>query len=154
MCKTAKCCPKKLLQKPPKKISNTERQESSTLNAEAAGAKLSSALLCLHDLDVLRLNTAKLYAGERLNLSRKRSLASVAVQRQEKEAHAFSGLFALCHLFYITLHFLSSPPLLDLTLSATLAASVKASFTPRFRMAEHSKYLRALILLATSRPWL
>jgi hypothetical protein len=39
------------------------------------------------------------------------------------------------------------------TLSATRAASVKASFTPRLRMAEHSRYRNALMRRATSRPW-
>ena len=55
---------------------------------------------------------------------------------------------------YITLHFESSFPPLGLTLNATLAASVNASLTPRLRMAEHSKYLKAFIRLATSNPWL
>lgn len=39
------------------------------------------------------------------------------------------------------------------TLSATRAASVKASLTPRLRIAEHSRYRIALIRRATSRPW-
>lgn len=51
---------------------------------------------------------------------------------------------------HMTIHLLSS--LSFLTLSATRAASVKASLTPRFRMAEHSRYRKAFILRATSRP--
>lgn len=39
---------------------------------------------------------------------------------------------------HITVHFESSLDLAGLTWRATLAASVKASLTPRFRMAEHS----------------
>jgi hypothetical protein len=41
-------------------------------------------------------------------------------------------------LLHITIHFLSFSPFAGFTCSATLAASVKASLTPRLRMAEHS----------------
>lgn len=55
------------------------------------------------------------------------------------------------HVYMISHDF---PPLslADLTPSATLAASVKASLTPLFRIAEHSRYLNAPILLATLSP--
>jgi len=53
---------------------------------------------------------------------------------------------------HIIVHFLLSFPPFGFTLNATLAASVNASFTPLFLIAEHSKYLSALILLATSNP--
>lgn len=52
---------------------------------------------------------------------------------------------------YMTTHLLSSRSFL--TLRATRAASVKASLTPRFLIAEHSKYRRAPMRRATSRPW-
>lgn len=57
-------------------------------------------------------------------------------------------------VLHMTEHFESLFSPANFTLSATLAASVKASLTPRFLIAEHSKYLRAPILRATSRPWL
>lgn len=77
-----------------------------------------------------------------------------------------------CFDYHITEHFESSCELLVLTCRATLAASVNASLTPRFRIAEHSirnksvksasthqgraihipRYLKAPIRLATSRP--
>jgi len=61
-------------------------------------------------------------------------------------------LFSLLLTPHMVVHFpLSSPPF-GFTLNATLAASVNASFTPLFLIAEHSKYLSALILLATSNP--
>jgi hypothetical protein len=69
---------------------------------------------------------------------------------------------------HIRIHLLSSFDRAGLTWRATRAASVKASFTPRLRIAEHSanvsrclleetgkcipRYRRAPILLATSRP--
>lgn len=40
--------------------------------------------------------------------------------------------------FHMTVHLLSSFDLAGFTCRATLAASVKASFTPRFLIAEHS----------------
>lgn len=52
---------------------------------------------------------------------------------------------------YMTVHLPSS--LSFRTLKATRAASVKASLTPRFRMAEHSRYRSAPMRRATSRPW-
>lgn len=77
------------------------------------------------------------------------------------------GYYRMMHLSLLFCEFVG------LTVSATLAASVKASLTPRFRIAEHSasnvrlrlahvspvtrgttvpRYLNAPILLATSRP--
>lgn len=55
-------------------------------------------------------------------------------------------------VLHMTEHFESLFSPASFTLRATLAASVKASLTPRFLIAEHSKYLRAPILRATSRP--
>jgi len=52
---------------------------------------------------------------------------------------------------HMTVHLLSSRSFL--TLRATRAASVKASLTPRFFMAEHSRYRDAPIRRATSSPW-
>ena len=47
-----------------------------------------------------------------------------------------SCLFLSSH--YMTLHLLSSAPFFGCTFSATRAASVNASLTPRFFIAEHS----------------
>lgn len=41
---------------------------------------------------------------------------------------------------------------LGLLAMATFAISTKASLTPRFILAEHSRYLEALILFATATP--
>ena len=108
-------------------------------------------------------------AAEELYIQKGKALKKISI-RFEESSRVVGILYAqsLAQSHYMTTHLLFSLSEAVFTDKATLAASVKASLTPLFLLAEHSvanlakpcqtddrslpKYRNACILLATSKP--